>query len=158
MLECLKRFEKLILVLLLGMMMLVVLLSTVELGYIILKDILSPPVILLEIEELLEIFGFFLLVLIGIELLETLKAYFIERVVHAEIVLMVAMIAIGRKVITLDVKELSPQTLLGIGAIMVALAIAYYIVRWDTRLSPPPPHDGGPAARPQPPTAPGHDA
>jgi uncharacterized membrane protein (DUF373 family) len=139
MLECLKKFEKLILVLLLGMMMLVVLLSTVELGYIIMKDILSPPVILLEIDELLEIFGFFLLVLIGIELLETLKAYFIERVVHAEIVLMVAIIAIGRKVITLDVKDLAPLTLLGIGVIILTLAVAYYIVRRDLSLHPPSP-------------------
>ena len=146
MLECLKKFEKLILVFLLGMMMLVVLLSAVELGYIILKDIISPPLILLEIDELLEIFGFFLLVLIGIELLETLKAYFIERVVHAEIVLMVAMIAIGRKVITLDVKELPPMTLLGIGVIIVTLAIAYYIVRWDTRLHPPSPSGAGPGS------------
>jgi uncharacterized membrane protein (DUF373 family) len=146
MLECLKKFEKLILVMLLGMMMLVVLLSTVELGYIIVKDILSPPVILLEIDELLEIFGFFLLVLIGIELLETLKAYFIERVVHAEIVLMVAIIAVGRKVITLDVKDLAPMTLLGIGVIILTLAVAYYIVRWDTRLHPTSSSGAGPAS------------
>ena len=50
------------------MMVVVVLLSTIELGWIIIRDIVTAPVILLEIDELLEIFGFFLLVLIGIEL------------------------------------------------------------------------------------------
>jgi uncharacterized membrane protein (DUF373 family) len=37
--------------------------------------------------------------LIGIELLETIKAYLLEKVVHVEIVIEVALIAIARKVI-----------------------------------------------------------
>jgi hypothetical protein len=35
--------------------------ATVELGWVLLKDILSPPILLLEVDELLEVFGFFLL-------------------------------------------------------------------------------------------------
>ena len=46
-----------------------------------------------------EFVGFFLLVLIGIELLETIKAYLLTNVIHVEIVLEVALIAIARKVI-----------------------------------------------------------
>ena len=64
-----KNFEKFIILTLVIMMALVLLLSTIELGWIILKDIFSPPFFLLEIEELLEIFGLFLLVLIWVELL-----------------------------------------------------------------------------------------
>jgi uncharacterized membrane protein (DUF373 family) len=128
----LKRVERWVLCALMAMMGLVVVLATVELGWIIVKDVLTPPVILLEIEELLEIFGFFLLVLIGIELLETLRAYVVEQVIHAEIVLVVAMIAIGRKVVTLDVKLLEPLMLVGIAAVMLSLAGAYYIVRTHT--------------------------
>ena len=75
MLAFLKKFEHAVIVSLISMMILVVLLSTVELGWIIIKDVLTPPIILLDINELLEIFGFFLLVLIGVELLETIKAY-----------------------------------------------------------------------------------
>jgi hypothetical protein len=51
------------------MMVIFVLLSTIELGWIIIQDIVSRPLLLLEISELMEIFDFFLLVLIGIELL-----------------------------------------------------------------------------------------
>jgi uncharacterized membrane protein (DUF373 family) len=129
MLDLLKKFEKAITVTLVAMMAVVVLLATIELGWIILQDIITPPVFLLEIDELLDIFGLFLLVLIGVELLETIKAYLKDNVVHFEVVLTVAMIAIARKVITLNVKELSSMTLVGIAAIIVALAAAKYFFR-----------------------------
>ncbi len=126
MLEYMKQFEKIIIMSLGVMMSLVILLSTIELGWIIANDIITPPLFLLNIDELLEIFGLFLLVLIGIELLTTIKAYAIENVIHAEVVLTVAMIAIGRKVIILDIKELSGLTLIGIGVIIIALSVGYY--------------------------------
>jgi uncharacterized membrane protein (DUF373 family) len=126
MLDLLKKFEKAITVTLVVLMAVVVLLATIELGWIIVQDIITPPVFLLEISELLDIFGLFLLVLIGVELLETIKAYLKENVVHFEVVLTVAMIAIARKVITLDVKELPSMSLVGIAAIIVALAAAKY--------------------------------
>ncbi|MDH4164531.1 MAG: phosphate-starvation-inducible PsiE family protein [Nitrospirota bacterium] len=129
MLDLLKKFEKAITVALVVLMAIVVLLATLELGWIIIKDIITPPVFLLDINELLDIFGLFLLVLIGVELLETIKAYLRENVVHFEVVLTVAMIAIARKVITLDVKELPSMTLVGIAAIIVALAAAKYYYR-----------------------------
>ena len=127
--DLLKKFEKAITVTLVVMMAIVVLLATIELGWIIVKDIITPPVFLLEIEELLDIFGLFLLVLIGVELLETIKAYVKDNVLHFEIVLTVAMIAIARKVIILDVKELPAMSLVGIAAIIVALAVAKYYYR-----------------------------
>ncbi|MGD8286385.1 MAG: phosphate-starvation-inducible PsiE family protein, partial [Desulfobacterales bacterium] len=99
----LKIFEQVIVVSLIAMMVIVVVLATIELGWIIIRDIITHPIILLEIDELLEIFGFFLLVLIGIELLETIKAYLATNVIHVEIVLEVALIAIARKVIILDI-------------------------------------------------------
>jgi len=126
MLDLLKKFEKGVTVTLVVLMALVVLLATVELGWIIIKDIITPPAFLLEIDELLDIFGLFLLVLIGVELLETIKAYVKENIVHVDVVLTVAMIAIARKVIILDVKELPAMTLLGIAAIILALAAAGY--------------------------------
>jgi uncharacterized membrane protein (DUF373 family) len=129
MLDVLRKFEQVILVALVLMMSVVVFLSTVELGWIILRDIVTPPVVLLDIDELLDVFGFFLLVLIGIELLETIKTYFVEHVIHAEVVIEVAMIAIARKVIILDVKELPSLTLLGIAAIIITLAVAYWVVK-----------------------------
>jgi uncharacterized membrane protein (DUF373 family) len=129
MLDWLKQFEKTITVILAFLMALVVALATIELAYVIAKDTITPPILLLDIEELLEIFGLFMLVLIGIELLETIKAYFKENVVHVEVVLTVAMIAVARKVIILDVKDLSAMTLIGIATIVVSLAAAAHVFK-----------------------------
>jgi uncharacterized membrane protein (DUF373 family) len=125
----LEKIEKLIVLSLLGMMVSVVLLSTIELGWLIVTDIITPPILILEIDELLDIFGMFLLVLIGVELLVTVKMYLTKKTVHVEVVFTVAMIAIARKVIILDVKELSSLTLIGIGVIIFALSAGYYLVR-----------------------------
>jgi uncharacterized membrane protein (DUF373 family) len=125
----LKKFEHIIVLSLIIMMVIVVVLATIELGWIIIRDIITPPIILLEIDELLEIFGFFLLVLIGIELLETIKAYLLTNVIHVEIVLEVALIAIARKVIILDLNKYESLTLVGIAALIAAVALAYLVIK-----------------------------
>ena len=129
----LKKFERIIVLSLITMMVIVVVLTTVELGWIIIRDIITPPIILLEIDELLEIFGFFLLVLIGIELLETIKAYLMTNVVHVEIVLEVALIAIARKVIILDISKYESLTLVGIAALISAVALAFLVIKRHTK-------------------------
>lgn len=129
MIEIMKKFERFVVLTLIAMMMVVVALATVELGWIIIKDIISPPIFFMEIEELLEIFGFFMLVLIGVELLETIKAYLVEGVIHVEIVLEVALIAVARKVIILDLEKYGSLTLVGIAALVLALAVACYAVK-----------------------------
>jgi len=125
----LKRLERALLVILTGMMAVVLVLATAELGYVLILDLLRPPLFILEIDELLEIFGLFLLVLIGIELLDTMKAYMVEKVVHVEIVFAVALIAVARKVIVLDVAKYPSLTLMAIGVIIIALSVGYYLIK-----------------------------
>ncbi len=129
MLLLLKKFERIIVSTLLVMMAVTILLATVELAWLIIKDVITPPIILLEINELLDIFGLFLLVLLGIELISTLKTYLTENEIHIEVVFAVALIAIGRKVIILDIKEISSLSLLGIAAIIIALSVGYFLVK-----------------------------
>ena len=128
MLSYLEKFETVITRVLLVMMTGVVLLATVELGWILGKDVLTPPLFLLEIEELLELFGQFLLVLIGVELIHTVKIYIESREIHLEAMLAVALIAVARKIIVLEPKELPEGTLLGIAAMVLALTFGYYLV------------------------------
>ncbi|MCA1906594.1 MAG: phosphate-starvation-inducible PsiE family protein [Desulfarculus sp.] len=85
--------EKGIKVVLIGMMMLTLLAGTVELGVILYEQLMKPPFLLLDITEMLEVFGFFLMILIGLELLETIKVYIKEDKIHTEVVFLVAMIA-----------------------------------------------------------------
>lgn len=122
----LKLFERVIVGSLILMMVVVIFLSTIELGRILVLDITTPNY-LLDINELLDVFGFFMLILIGVELLETIRAYLNEHEVHVEIVLEVALIAVARKVVIIDVKEYMPESLLAIAAIVLSLAGAYYL-------------------------------
>jgi len=124
-----KIFEKVIVMVLIGLMMVAVFVSTVELAFILFEQLMNPPVFLLSITEMLEVFGFFLMVLIGLELLETIRAYLQEDRVHAEVVLLVALVAVSRKVIILKYKEMTPEMLYGMSALILALAIGYFLVR-----------------------------
>ena len=129
MIETIKKIERMLIMALVVMMACVLLLATVELGWIILKDVFTPPVLLLEIDELLEIFGLFLLVLIGIELLETIVKTFLQQLSnHAKIVIMVAIIAVSRKVIILNIETTPGLTLLGLAAIIIALCVGFFLV------------------------------
>jgi hypothetical protein len=69
-----------------AMLIVVMVLSTVHLGELIGEEILKPPKWLIPVQGLLEIFGYFLLVLIGVELLETLKAYVKKDVIRVRVV------------------------------------------------------------------------
>jgi uncharacterized membrane protein (DUF373 family) len=123
------RVTRSVTIVLLVLMTLVVVLSTLDLGREIFLAVSKPPYIFIAVEGLLEIFGMFLLVLIGIELLDTLHAYLTENVVHEEVILAAALIAVARKVIVLDIKELDALKLIGIGVIIMAVAGAYWIVK-----------------------------
>ena len=125
----LKKFERYIILGLLGLMVVVVFLGTLELVVVLVKEVLKPPKFLLNIEEMLSVFGFFLMILIGLELIETMKVYLSEETIHVEIIFSVAIIAITRKVIILDVKTLAPLTLIGVAAIILALAFGYYALK-----------------------------
>ena len=133
MLKVIEKFEHIINVVLLVMLAIVVLLATIDLGWIIVKDILTPPVLLLDVDELLELFGAFLLVMIGVELLNTVKTYLTKKTIHVEVVLLVGIIAIARKVVILEPKTMEPLTLIGIAAIISALTFGYYFVKLASR-------------------------
>lgn len=127
--KILKKFERIIVMSLLSLMMIAVFFYTIQLALLLYRQLLKPPVYLLDLKEILEVFGFFLMVLIGLELIESMKAYIEDSKVHAELVLLVAIVAISRKVIIIDYKQISPEMLYGVALIIVALGISYYLVR-----------------------------
>ena len=126
----LKKIEKVMIQALMVMMTIVLGLATLDLGWLIVKDITTSPYVILSVNQLLDIFGLFMLVLIGIELLETImKTYITQDQPHYEVVLSVAIIAIARKVIILDVKEIDSLSLIGIASIVLALTAGYFLMK-----------------------------
>jgi uncharacterized membrane protein (DUF373 family) len=129
------RFELVIVLILVGLLMVVVALSTLELGWLLLRDLSTRQ--RLDVEEMLELFGFFVLVLIGLELITTLKAYMVAGVIHGEVVLEVALIAVAQKIIIFDASRASGTSVLGLAALILALAASFFLVRAARR------RDGG---------------
>src|SRR5215468_7494240 len=86
----LRVFERVIVVFLMVLLMIVTTLAAAELGWLLLRDLSSTRELLLDREELLQLFGFFLLVLVGVELLTALKVYVRSEMNHMEVMLEVA--------------------------------------------------------------------
>jgi uncharacterized membrane protein (DUF373 family) len=86
------------------------------------------PHFLVGVDELLSLFGSFLIILLGLELLASVKSFLQDDVIHVEVVLMVAVIALARKVIILELHEPTPLTLVGVATLLLALAISYRLI------------------------------
>ncbi len=113
------------------LMTIIVAIAIIELGIILYLDLFDPTddVLFLEIDEIFRIFGFFFIILIGFELVETMEMYFKENVIHAEVVLLVAVIAVSRKVILLDLEKYDPLAIIGLGIIILSLGGCYWFIK-----------------------------
>lgn len=118
------------------LMTVIVVISIAELAILLYLDIFdsTDDVIFLEIDELFRIFGFFFIILIGFELIETVEMYFKDNIIHAEVVLLVAVIAVSRKVILLDLEKYDPLAIIGLGVIILALGGCYYLIKLSYRV------------------------
>jgi uncharacterized membrane protein (DUF373 family) len=70
-----------------------------------------------------------LLVLLGLEMMEALRSYFAEHRVKVEIILVLALIAVGRHVIQLDFQHVDGIAVIGIGVLVIALAAGLAMIR-----------------------------
>jgi uncharacterized membrane protein (DUF373 family) len=75
------------------------------------------------------VFAGVLLLLLGLELLETLKTYFSDYHVRTEVILIVAMIAVGRHIVQIDFEHMAPGAVAGVAVLILALSISYFLVR-----------------------------
>jgi uncharacterized membrane protein (DUF373 family) len=85
------------------------------------------------------LFAGVLLVVLGLELLDTLRNYFIEHRLRLEFLISVALIAVARHVIQLDYEHASPWLVAAIALLVVSLAASYVGIR---AFDPGPPQSG----------------
>jgi uncharacterized membrane protein (DUF373 family) len=124
----LNKFERIVTGLLILLLAVVIVLALIDLAWVLVQDVLKPPIFILEVTDLLEIFGLFLLVLIGLELLETIKCYYLEGRIELKVIFSVALIALGRKIIILEPEKYDGLSLIGVGTIILALVAGYFVV------------------------------
>ena len=129
MLNFFHRIENYVAFALVGLMAVVVVSAILEVAYVIVTSIFTPPGYFVGVEDLFDIFGLFLMVLIGLELMTGVLSFVQDHTIHAELMLLVAMTAVTRKIVIMDAKEIDPLTLFGVGFIIIALAVGYYLIR-----------------------------
>ena len=94
------------------------------------RDKLSEVSTSADFQRLLQnAFGGILVIFVGLELLETMRAYFAEHHFRVEVILFVAIIAMGRHIVLLDTHDTAPLTYLGLGGLMIALTGSYYLLK-----------------------------
>ena len=129
MLKVVDRIEKFIVQVLVVLLLVTIVMGTLELGSTVVMEAIEPPYFQIEISRLFDMFSIFLIVLVGLELLRSVKSYFVHGEIKPEIVVQAAIIAVGNKLITLDIKHISSELLMGLAAVLVGLAVLYYIVK-----------------------------
>lgn len=110
------------------LMVIVILWSMADVIYTLYKKTQHPYVLFNDIDEVLAIFGSFLVVLIAIEIFLNIILYLKKDMSHIRLVIATALMAIARKVIILDYDKVREWHLLGMAAVILALGVAYWLI------------------------------
>jgi uncharacterized membrane protein (DUF373 family) len=132
MIRYLQLLRKTIIVILLVIITAILLYATAHIVYKVAYEFIATPFAEFSSDMLVELFGIFLIILIGIELLETVKVFLKDDEIHVELVVLVAIIAIARKVIVWNFKEHTPMELIALSGMLLALGISYYLIKRST--------------------------
>ena len=109
-------------------MVVVIFFAILDTGYIFYQRLLTPPILILNISDLLTVFSAALVVLIAIEIYSNVALYLTANVIHVKLVVATALMAVARKVITLDDKSLDATYFLGYAGLGLAFGITYWLL------------------------------
>ncbi|WP_288129489.1 phosphate-starvation-inducible PsiE family protein [Microbulbifer sp.] len=110
------------------LMTFVILWAVVDVVYVMYSRLTVPPLYLLDYNDLFDVFGAVMLVLIAIEIFINIRLYLGSNVIPIQLVLATALMAIARKVIVMDLEDTEPIYILGFGAVILALGVTYWLV------------------------------
>lgn len=127
--DILKMLGKIMIWAILLLLSVILVFAFVDLIYETYLKVVEPPFLVINSKSLIELFSLCLILIIGLELIETVKAFLKEEIVHVELVILVAIIAIARKVIVWDFDKYSNMHLLSLAAMLLALATTYFLIK-----------------------------
>ncbi|MEO6421532.1 MAG: phosphate-starvation-inducible PsiE family protein, partial [Candidatus Nitrotoga sp.] len=111
------------------LMVFVILISILDVLYVIWDKISESPRYLMNTNDLLETFGSFLAVLIAIEIFLNITIYIRSDVIPVTLVVATALMAISRKIIVFDYKHLDPAYVSASAFVVIALGITYVLIK-----------------------------
>ena len=112
------------------LMVLVILVAILDLGFFIIKEVLTTPYGYIN-TKLFHVFGLFLNILIALEILENITAYLRRHVFQVELVIVTSLIAVSRKIIIIDLEKVRGVDIIGLGLAILALSLSYLIIRFS---------------------------
>ena len=115
------------------LMTLVILWGVADVVFVIYQRALAEPFLLLTFTDILAIFGSFMAVLIAIEIFINITLYIKRDVLPIKMVIATALMAIARKVIMLDFKDIAPMYIFAIAAVIVALGLTYWLISYKPK-------------------------
>lgn len=110
-------------------MVFVIIFSIFDVLYVIYEKMVTEPKLLLTIDDILETFGAFLVVLIAIEIFINITLYIRSDVIPVKLVVATALMAISRKVIVFDFKALPYEYVAASSTVVLALGVTYWLVQ-----------------------------
>lgn len=113
------------------LMVLVILWGVTDVIYVMYQSLITPPMFLLDVGDIFQIFGAFMVVLIAVEIFTNIRLYLGTDELPVRLVIATALMAIARKVIILDLTEIEPSYVLGIAAVVLALGLTYWLLSKD---------------------------
>ena len=128
------KIGKVILRCMIVLLMVSLLLASAYLIKDIIEKIITPPFLLLELGVVYEIFSMVLVIAVGYELIKSFTSIVSSDKLPTHLIIEVAIIALCNKIITLNFKEITYVYLLSIAALLLALAIAFFLVKTQKNL------------------------
>ena len=110
------------------LMTLLIIWGVLDVVYVMYMKLSSPPYFLLSISDILAVFSAFLAVLIAIEIFINIVMYLRYDVIHVNLVIATALMAIARKVIVLDFTKLAPEYIWSTAGLVLALGVTYWLI------------------------------
>jgi uncharacterized membrane protein (DUF373 family) len=126
-----QRFEGLVALVLTLIVALIILIALYRLASEVILGLLWGLLDPLDPRVFQTVFGEIMTLLIALEFNHTLQ-YVVRReqsVIQTKVVLLIALLAISRKFIVLELAEVSPGQLLGLAAITLVLGVVYWLMR-----------------------------
>jgi uncharacterized membrane protein (DUF373 family) len=127
-LRVIDRYELLVNAVVLVMMAVVLFALLIGLGFDIWQSFTTLPLFRFSTVQAFSVFGDLLLILVGLELMHTVKIYLQDHTVHVELILAVALVAVARKVIVASPQEYTPVALMGLALLIFSLAASYALL------------------------------
>ncbi len=133
-----QRFESGVALALTLLISLVIVVALVRLFIGVVDDLLFGALNPLEHEVFQRVFGEIMTLLIALEFNHTLQ-YVVTReqsIIQTKVVLLIALLALARKIIVLDLNKTGYEMLLGMAAVILVLGVTYWLMRErDDRLA-----------------------